>query len=164
MGSVITAGDHSTAADLISRTGSGLGRGQRSSRTVLSEGREAWLERSDERREMRNDEQLPGRPTWLELIKKIDVVQREWRADRVLGVRPVLQAIETLTRGQDVPESQPRLIGNTCLYIHFCKTEKNVPICSNHCSFQLKWTLEAVKLTTFISFHTKYDLQLQSFD
>ncbi len=30
-----------------------------------------------------------------------------------------------------------------------------------HCSFLLKWTLEAVKLTTFIPFHTKYDLQEQ---
>ncbi len=56
---------------------------------------------------------------------------------------------------------QPRLIGNTYLYIHFCKTEKNVPICTIHCSFQLKSTLEAVKLTTFIPFHTKYDLQEQ---
>ncbi len=37
-----------------------------------------------------------------------------------------------------VRNDQPRLIGNTCLYIHFCKTEKNIPICTIHCSFQLK--------------------------
>ncbi len=32
----------------------------------------------------------------------------------------------------------------------------------HRCSFQLKWTLKAQ--TTFIPFHTKYDLQGQSFD
>ncbi len=51
----------------------------------------------------------------------------------------------------------PRLTGNMPLYVHFCKTQKTLPIRTNRCSFQLKWAQEA-------HFHTKYDLQGQSFD
>ncbi len=128
---------------------------------------------------------------------------------------------------------QPRLIGNTCLYIHFCKTEKikssqvelychsaacgdiqwnemscltgprcyintdiqqwskrhkstvfgtwssrcvwtrrhlpsflskNVPICTIHCSFQLKSTLEAVKLWQLLFLFTRSMTYRNSFD
>ncbi len=38
------------------------------------------------------------------------------------------------------------------------KLKKNVPICTIHCIFQLKWTLEAANSDNFFPFHTKYDL------
>ncbi len=60
--------------------------------------------------------------------------------------------------------SQPRLIGNTCLYVHFCKTEKNLPICTIPCSFQLKWTLEAVKLWQLLFLFTRSVTYRNSFD
>ncbi len=71
------------------------------------------------------------------------------------NVHPILEENDDTAAS---PCDNKNLIGNTCLYIHFCKTEKT---CTIHCSFQLKSTLEAVKLTTFIPFHTKYDLQEQ---
>ncbi len=59
---------------------------------------------------------------------------------------------------------QPRLIGNTCLYIHFCKTEKNLPICTIPCSFQLKSTLEAVKLWQLLFLLTRSMTYRNSFE
>ncbi len=61
-------------------------------------------------------------------------------------------------------KKNPRLIGNTCLYIPFCKTEKNVPICTIHCSFQLKSTLEAVKLWQLLFLFTRSVTYRNSFD
>ncbi len=60
---------------------------------------------------------------------------------------------------------QPRLIGNTCLYINFCKTENTyLPICTIPCRFQLKWTLEAVKLWQLLFLFTRSVNYRNSFD
>ncbi len=54
---------------------------------------------------------------------------------------------------------QHRLIGNTGLYIHFCKTEK---LQYESLQFPVEMNTRGSKtLTTFIAFHTKYDLQVQ---
>ncbi len=56
---------------------------------------------------------------------------------------------------------QPRLIGNTCLYIHFCKTETSTYMYDS-LQFPVEINTRGSKtLTTFIPFHTKYDLQEQ---
>ncbi len=63
----------------------------------------------------------------------------------------------------DVSLLQHRLIGNTCLYIHFCTTEKiDLLYMYESLQFPVEMNIRGSKTpTTFIPFHTKYDLHVQ---
>ncbi len=60
-------------------------------------------------------------------------------------------------------QNPPRLIGNT-VSTYISAKLKNLPICTIPCSFQLKWTLEAVKLWQLLFLFTRSMTYRNSFD
>ncbi len=66
-----------------------------------------------------------------------------------------------LQKGHELRKQQHKLIRNASLYIHKKKKKKKLyiyiynviyilPICTDHCSFHLEWTLEAVKRLGYV--------------